>query len=740
MGSIAKTSRFVAAALVVTLLLASSVQAAVRTSSQAGNWSSSSTWGGSAAPGNGDQAVIAHAVTVDTNTTVGTSPPTTPNTLLTTSASTGGSTTNLPTGSYRFRYSNVDSGGGESLTTESTNALSLTNGSSQPRVTFPALPTGVTSRNLYVTNTGGAAATEKLYATGITGTTYDVTSASWTNGTTTYAAAAAFPTPSAIQVNSGGSITGSNGVTLTVRGDIRLSNTVINMVSGFTLKLDASASVSPSNTPYAIWVGTAASHVSAGIVGTSGTLTSDSGGANGCVDVLAVPSAGVASQCGRANWSGATISRLGSSSRNAWTFTPSGSGYNWSLTNFTVDNCGQFRTSLSATNTNDIVLTDGTFTNPLNSSLDFYLTGAGTTGKREIKRVAFSRQPTLPMGGLDADYLFLPNGIAATSGTPVAMTNLCLWLGLGGASAINGQQAYGDWDDCYILGDANNFNYHMLQAMGSNTFSNLIFDGCPDSGGDNTDVFFINTGVTAELKDSIICWNHVASDGLGMINPSSAGVVRVNHCSGYVSLAFMGFEGSGTCDQFRSNIAYGAPSASNYFVKNLTVSPPGGTMNRLTSSGTTHNVGYDLDAGYMGGGYDTSNNDGTPGASDQFNVDPQWVDGQRNLRTWAIARGYTASTGTGESAIRTAYADGVTALRADFVTRFDDLRDYIRAGFVPTNEALRDAGHDGVTPGAVEMAAASGGAVQKILLQLSDARTKKPDPKFLHYGELTLAP
>jgi len=539
---------------------------ATRTSTQAGDWSDTATWGGSAAPGDGDQAIIAHAVTVDVNTTVGTSPPTTPNTLLTTSASAGASTTNLPTGSYRFRYSNVDSGGGESLTTESTNALGLTNGTSQPRVTFPALPTGVTSRNLYVTNTGGAAATEKLYATGITGTTYDVTSASWTDGSTSYASAAAFPTPSAIQVNSGGSITGSNGVTLTVRGDIRLSNTVINMVTGFTLKMDASASVSPSNTPYAIWVGTAASSVSAGIVGTGGTLTSDSGGANGCVDVLVVPSAGVASQCGRCNWSGATISRLGSASRNAWTFTPSGSGFNWSLTNFTVDSCGQFRTPAAATNSNNIVLTDGTFTNPLDASTDLYLLGAGTTGAREIKRVVFSRQPTLPMGGLDADYLFLPNGIFATSGTPASMTNLCLWLGLGGSSAINGQQAYGDWDDCYILGDSNSFNYHMLQAMGSNVYSNLIFDGCPDATGDDTDVFFIVASITAELKNSIICWNHVRSNGLGMINPSSSGVVRVNHCSGYVSNALMGFEGTGTCDQFRSNIAYGAPSVTNYFV------------------------------------------------------------------------------------------------------------------------------------------------------------------------------
>jgi len=42
-----------------------------------------------------------------------------------------------------------------------------------PRVTFPALQTGNLSRNLYLTLPGGASASESLYATGITGLTFD---------------------------------------------------------------------------------------------------------------------------------------------------------------------------------------------------------------------------------------------------------------------------------------------------------------------------------------------------------------------------------------------------------------------------------------------------------------------------------------------------------------------------------------------------------------------------------------
>lgn len=47
---------------------------AAYTSTQAGNWSSPSTWGGAGVPTIGDTASIGHVVTVDTNTTVGTSP------------------------------------------------------------------------------------------------------------------------------------------------------------------------------------------------------------------------------------------------------------------------------------------------------------------------------------------------------------------------------------------------------------------------------------------------------------------------------------------------------------------------------------------------------------------------------------------------------------------------------------------------------------------------------------------
>jgi hypothetical protein len=81
-----------------------------------------------------------------------------------------GTTGLLPTGTYCCRYSFVDPFG-ETLASGESAPFNVTAGQ-VPTVTLPALPGGVQSINVYLTNPNGGAGTETLYATGVTTTTF----------------------------------------------------------------------------------------------------------------------------------------------------------------------------------------------------------------------------------------------------------------------------------------------------------------------------------------------------------------------------------------------------------------------------------------------------------------------------------------------------------------------------------------------------------------------------------------
>lgn len=115
-----------------------------------------------------------------------------PTTAATHSATGGGSSGgNLPAGTYYVSYTFVNAWG-ESLVGTSESTQMTVSAGNIPRVTVPALPTNATSINIYLTNTNGATGTGKLYKTGVTTTTTDLTTSTWNGGT--YAASTVPPT------------------------------------------------------------------------------------------------------------------------------------------------------------------------------------------------------------------------------------------------------------------------------------------------------------------------------------------------------------------------------------------------------------------------------------------------------------------------------------------------------------------------------------------------------------------
>lgn len=95
-------------------------------------------------------------------------------------AVTGGGTTggSLAAGTYFVAYTFVDSvnAGETTVGTSESTQFTVASGN-KPRVTLPALPSFAASINIYLTAAGGASGSEVLYATGVTGTTYDLVAA-----------------------------------------------------------------------------------------------------------------------------------------------------------------------------------------------------------------------------------------------------------------------------------------------------------------------------------------------------------------------------------------------------------------------------------------------------------------------------------------------------------------------------------------------------------------------------------
>jgi hypothetical protein len=106
-----------------------------------------------------------------------------PNTQATVNATGGGSTGgSLGAGTYQVYYTLLNAAGLESTVGQSLSTTFTVATGNQPQVTFPALPTGIASYNLYCTDT--TQANPRLYATGITGTTYTMSAALPTFNTT----------------------------------------------------------------------------------------------------------------------------------------------------------------------------------------------------------------------------------------------------------------------------------------------------------------------------------------------------------------------------------------------------------------------------------------------------------------------------------------------------------------------------------------------------------------------------
>lgn len=179
---------------------------------------------------------------------------------------------------------------------------------------------------------------------------------------------------------------------------------------------------------------------------------------------------------------------------------------------------------------------------------------------------------------------------------------------------------------------------------------------------------------------------------------------------------------AGSVVSYKSNLAWGIPPSTNYawtmHPGDRTCAVQNAPANIVEPLGISHNACYNCSlskATYwtkwlanhpfdsltnIETPYNIPTTQATPGRSDlPTTADPKFVDIRRNLKTWCDNKlGHARGTCSADDAM--SYLATGPGTIGD---RIRDLSDWVRAGFVPQNEAFRGAAHDGSDIGAVPM-------------------------------------
>lgn len=530
----------------------------------------------------------------------------------------------------------------------------------------------------------------------------------------------------AITFGASGVLTINSGVQFTCRGDILCatggtSRASIVQLGGSILEMDASQATTPLSQTYKIRLGGANADKcrfeTQGTAGNRCTVRSNAGGGN------AFFTRGGFTNTGFMVAAYTDFLRIGDSGNPflGADLTTSNAISKLDLSNCTLDSCGLLDATLGGTPGAASIMSfvNVTHKNTVPATALKLTTGASPTGTRLVKGCIFDKDVTVnaasgwTFGGANTgdENLFNAGMTMAGSSAWATFRNAILRRG-----TTNQETAMGGMQDVLFMQDHTTANPHFVGLGTTLPAGTYTFNGClfwfkgSDTAGDG--ILGENAGAATILavQNCIVLPN----GGAGLASCSLVSLL------GNASLSVSMLHNTGMDGNSQALITYGETYASyagmiTGFKSNL-VWRPSGTQgykmfrdvagNAITDTCSPANAGYNtgwnLAAGNNGKGYHASNNatvmfSSAPGTND-VDVNPGFVDSTRSIATWDTSLGgpgtvANALTELGKKNDATGYnsAYSIPALLA-----------YLRGGFAPRNTALKNAGHDGVTIGAVE--------------------------------------
>lgn len=504
----------------------------------------------------------------------------------------------------------------------------------------------------------------------------------------------------AILTNGSGSLTVAAGITLIVRGDIKLNNDDMTLNAGSVLEFDASAAASPSTARYVLQIGTAnlqsARLYINGVAGNRATIRSNAGGANARIN------GGGFQMGGNITGSYCNFVRIGDASNDAIVYyIGSAAAGTFSLQYADFDACARVTSNGNLHANSTLLLSHLTFRNSVGiKNLNIQIGGAVGTGSRRVEYCVFDKPIDM---------------------TQVYDVQIRGNLFKGELGTVGG--SLGPWaafEENLVYGTFNRIHYgNSLNCVAISTeAANPHFFYAP------TERDIVWDGWVAEYDGSSAIGDFLIGSSPSVVrNYTVRNTILLPNAAGASTGAFISLVGNEnqrwTAEHntyfigasYESGVRYGATEPVGTHAGILVsvrsniawdTTPRGWKVTPITLPGTTdvlvvgdYNGGYNYAAGVAGKGYNTTTT--TPPGAHDVEADPQFVDNTRCFRTWDAALG---GPGTNANALaEMSKMNDDSGYNPEY--SLTNYLAWVRAGFAPRNAAYKGTAHDGGDIGAV---------------------------------------